>query len=130
MKVWWCFGYCDQILKNSQEFQTSKNFYQLPFWTTVNETHFSNFRNVFCGNLQFSVFTGLAKNPRTRFKSLIPIVEPSEVASTIIKAVKQNDYEVYIPTRLFYLFSLAHLLPLKVKIALYKFAGCGVGSHE
>ena len=78
----------------------------------------------------FTVNTGLAKNPRTRFKSFIPITEPSEVASIVLKAVKRNEYEVYVPTRLFYLFSLAHLLPFKVKLALYKFAGCGVGSHE
>lgn len=78
----------------------------------------------------FVVNTGLAQKPKTRFETLIPITEPAQAAFTIIRGVKLNDYEVFIPTRLFYLFASSHLLPLKVKLALYEFLGCGVGVHE
>lgn len=78
----------------------------------------------------FTVNTGLAQNPRTRFRNLFPFSNPEVVASIVLQAVKQNVYELFVPTRLFYMFSLAHLLPFKVKLALYKFADCGVGSHH
>ena len=78
----------------------------------------------------FVVNTGLAQKPKTRFDSLIPITEPAQAASIIIKAVKMNDYEVYVPQRLFYLFAMSHLMPLKLKLALFDFLGCGVGAHE
>ncbi len=78
----------------------------------------------------FVVNTGLAKKPKTRFSGLIPITEAADAARIILEAVKQNHYEVFVPTRLFYLFSVSHILPLKVKLALFDFLGCGVDSHD
>ena len=78
----------------------------------------------------FVINTGLAEKPRTRFSGLIPILEASQAASIIIKGVKQNHYEVFVPTNLFYLFALSNIFPLKVKMALFDFLGCGVDPHE
>ena len=78
----------------------------------------------------FVINTGLAEKPRTRFSALIPILEPAQAASIIIQGVKQNHYEVFVPTNLFYLFAISNLFPLKVKLALFDFLGCGVDPHE
>jgi hypothetical protein len=78
----------------------------------------------------FTVNTGLAQNPISRFTWVFPISEAETVASTVIKAVKLNQFEVFVPERLFTFFAIGHLLPFKVKLALYDFAGCGVGAHD
>ena len=78
----------------------------------------------------FVVNTGLAKKPRTRFANLLPFSEASEAAAIILTAVKNNDFEVFVPTNLFYLFAVTHCLPFNVKLALYKFLGVGVEKHE
>ena len=78
----------------------------------------------------FVVNTGLAKKPVTRFSTLLPFTEAAEAASIIIKAVKHNDYEVYVPSRLFYLFALANIFPLKVRTSVYHFLGIGVEPHD
>ena len=78
----------------------------------------------------FVINTGLAEKPRTRFSALVPILEPAQAASIIIKGVKQNHYEVFVPTNLFYLFAISNLFPLKVKLALFDFLGCGVDPHD
>ncbi len=44
--------------------------------------------------------------------------------------VRSNDLEVFIPTWLFYLFATSNLFPMKVKLAMYDFFGCGVQAHE
>jgi len=77
----------------------------------------------------FVVNTGLAQKPSTRFTTLIPFTEASEAASIILTGVKNNDFEVFVPQRLFYLFGLSHILPLKVKLALFDFLGCGVDAQ-
>jgi len=78
----------------------------------------------------FVVNTGLAQKPFSRFSTLIPYSEASEAASTIISGVKNNDFEVYVPRGLFYLFNLSFILPLRVKLALFDFLGCGVDAHD
>ena len=78
----------------------------------------------------FVVNTGLAQKPSTRFSSLIPITEAAEAASIILTGVKNNDFEVYVPQRLFYLFAMSNILPLKFKVALFDFLGCGVGAQD
>lgn len=78
----------------------------------------------------FTVNTGLAQKPTSRFTSLFPFTEPAQAAKIILDAVQAKDYEVFVPTRLFTIFALGHLLPFKVKLALYAFAGCGVEAHE
>jgi len=77
----------------------------------------------------FVVNTGLAQKPSTRFTTLIPFTEASEAASIILTGVKNNDFEVFVPQRLFYLFASSHILPLKVKLALFDFLGCGVDAQ-
>ena len=59
----------------------------------------------------FVVNTGLAQKPSTRFTTLIPFTEASEAASIILTGVKNNDFEVFVPQRLFYLFASSHILP-------------------
>jgi len=77
----------------------------------------------------FVVNTGLAQKPSTRFTTLIPFTEASEAASIILTGVKNNDFEVFVPERLFYLFASIHIFPLKVKLALIDFLGCGVDAQ-
>ena len=77
----------------------------------------------------FVVNTGLAQKPSTRFTTLIPFTEASEAASIILTGVKNNDFEVFVPERLFYLFASSHIFPLKVKLALFDFLGVGVDAQ-
>jgi hypothetical protein len=78
----------------------------------------------------FTVNTGLALKPTTRFDRLIPITEPDEAARIIIESMLRNEKEVFIPRRLSGLFAPLNLFPLSVKLALFDYLGCGVGAHE
>ena len=78
----------------------------------------------------FTVNTGLAQKPLTRFSSLIPITEPDEAARIIVEAVRRNEEYVFVPRRLASFFASAHVVPFKVKLALMDFLGCGVDAHE
>lgn len=78
----------------------------------------------------FTVNTGLAQKPTTRFDHLIPITEPEEAARIIIESMRRDEKHVFIPRRLAGLFAPVSLFPISVKLALFDFLGCGVGAHD
>ena len=45
----------------------------------------------------FTVNTGLAHNPTTRFPSIYPIIQPEYCARAVIDAVRRDQEEVYVP---------------------------------
>lgn len=50
----------------------------------------------------YIVDTGLCKNPKIRFPSLMKIVTPQEAADNIVDAVRRNYLEITIPSSLYY----------------------------
>eukprot|EP00095_Tigriopus_kingsejongensis_P006515 maker-scaffold172_size289735-snap-gene-1.26 protein:Tk06515 transcript:maker-scaffold172_size289735-snap-gene-1.26-mRNA-1 annotation:"short-chain dehydrogenase reductase family 16c member 6-like" len=75
----------------------------------------------------FTINTGLAVNPTTRFPSLIPITEPAECARRVILAITNDEEEVYIPRLLNYGFKYGKCLPRRVQLVLADYMNCGVG---
>lgn len=78
----------------------------------------------------FVVNTGLAQKPISRFNWLIPFTEPEEAARVIIDGMRRDEYSVFVPRHLLGLFAVSSIFPLKVKLSVYKFLGCGVGEHD
>ena len=54
----------------------------------------------------FTVNTGLAHNPTTRFPAICPITEPEDCARAVIDAVRRDQEEVYVPKILGIVFKL------------------------
>lgn len=46
--------------------------------------------------------TGLCKNPKIKFPSMMKIVSPGEAADEIVDAVRRNLQEITIPSSLYY----------------------------
>lgn len=49
------------------------------------------------------VDTGLCKNPRIRFQSVMKVVGAAEAAATIVDAVRREVVEITIPAELHYM---------------------------
>ena len=45
----------------------------------------------------FTVNTGLAHDPTTRFPSIFPITEPEDCARAVIEGARRDQEEVYVP---------------------------------
>jgi short-subunit dehydrogenase len=75
----------------------------------------------------FTINTGLAHEPTTRFPSLIPILEPEACARIIVDGIAADEEEVFVPRVLKYPFRAGRALPRKVQLALNDFLDCGVG---
>ncbi|XP_047121903.1 epidermal retinol dehydrogenase 2-like isoform X2 [Schistocerca piceifrons] len=78
----------------------------------------------------FIVDTGLCQKPRTRFPSLLAIVQIPKAASEIIKAMRRNYNEYSIPNGLLDLNHFLRLLPLKATNTIKDFVDSGVGAHD
>ena len=75
----------------------------------------------------FTIDTGLAVNPTTRFPWLIPILTPEYCAEVITDAILKEEEEVFIPKHLSYGFRVGKLMPRRVEVAGIEFLNCGVG---
>jgi len=78
----------------------------------------------------FTVDTGMAQKPRTRFSWLIPITSPSSAAAQTITAIRREYEYAYIPEILCPLFALTKLFPRKAQLALFEFLDCFCDAHE
>lgn len=78
----------------------------------------------------FTIDTGLAKRPISRFPLLFPTTSAHDCAQTIIEGVQRNKRTIFIPKRMELLFALQGIVPYNVKIAVMNFCGVGVLPHE
>jgi len=78
----------------------------------------------------FTVDTGLAQKPRTRFNWLVPITSAESAASQTISAIRRDYEYAFIPEILGPLFALGKLFPRKAQLALMDFLDCYCDAHE
>ncbi|XP_049883050.1 epidermal retinol dehydrogenase 2-like isoform X1 [Pectinophora gossypiella] len=74
----------------------------------------------------YIVDTGLCKNPRIKFPSMMKIVSPQEAADNIVDAVRRNYHEITIPSSLYYVNMICRAMPYKVPIHLKDFLDSGL----
>ena len=74
----------------------------------------------------FTINTGLAVEPKTRFPWFIPITEPAECARVIIDGVRREEEEVFVPRFLTYFTRFGHCLPRRAQFAISDFLECNV----
>lgn len=74
----------------------------------------------------YMVDTGLCKKPRTRFPSLLALVQPKEAANQIICAQRRNELEVTIPNYWFTINTVVRCLPYKAAFAIMDFVDSGL----
>ncbi|XP_060666559.1 short-chain dehydrogenase/reductase family 16C member 6 [Drosophila nasuta] len=72
--------------------------------------------------------TGLCKNPKVKFPSLLGLLDPKEVAKQIVAAHRADCLEVTIPSTLLYINNWTRLLPSKCGIMLKDYIDSGVES--
>uniref|UniRef100_A0A8D9EGY2 Short-chain dehydrogenase/reductase 3 n=1 Tax=Cacopsylla melanoneura TaxID=428564 RepID=A0A8D9EGY2_9HEMI len=76
----------------------------------------------------FMVDTGLCKNPKIKFPSLMGLLQPKDVASHIIRSQRRGEAQVAIPNGLLHVNNFCRLMPLKVARILKDFLDSGVDS--
>lgn len=74
----------------------------------------------------YIVDTGLCKNPKIKFPSLMKIVKPEEAADKIVDAVRRNYDEITIPSSLYYLNKICRVFPKEVPLYLKDFLDSGL----
>jgi len=67
--------------------------------------------------------TGMVQNPKTRFPSLLPILDVEHVSEKVIRAVLQNKRLVVIPTFAHVVHKVANLFPPQVVLQVQRFFG-------
>ena len=78
----------------------------------------------------FTVDTGLAHNPTTRFPRLLPIVTAAECARTALEAARRDEDEVFVPRALGFPMRLGRCFPRRAQMLAQDFLGVGVGHNE
>ena len=78
----------------------------------------------------FTVDTGLAHKPTTRFPSMVPINSATECARIAIEAMRAERAEVFVPPRLRLLVRLGKVLPRRAQTATNDFLNCTVSHKE
>lgn len=73
--------------------------------------------------------TGMFAGVKSRFPSLLPILNPQKVASRIIKAVQHDRQRVFIP-RFVYLAIVVKIFPIRIFDALVEFFGISRSMDE
>ncbi|KAJ0182273.1 hypothetical protein K1T71_001642 [Dendrolimus kikuchii] len=74
----------------------------------------------------YIVDTGLCKNPKIKFPSLMKIVTVQEAADNIVDAVRRNYFEVTIPSSLYYINQICRAMPRAVPLYLKDFLDSGL----
>lgn len=77
----------------------------------------------------YIVDTGLCKNPKIKFPSLMKILTVQEAAASIVDAVRRNYFEITIPSSLYYINQICRSFPREVPIYLKDFLDSGVEPH-
>ncbi|KAJ8684465.1 hypothetical protein QAD02_020257 [Eretmocerus hayati] len=89
-----------------------------------------------CSNIKFTtiypymVDTGLCRNPKIKFPSLMSVVPPKEAAAQIIKAQRRNIPELSIPNHWLGVNYFLRNLPEKAPRAIKDFLDCGVAADN
>ncbi|PZC81390.1 17-beta-hydroxysteroid dehydrogenase 13 isoform X1 [Helicoverpa armigera] len=78
----------------------------------------------------YIVDTGLCKNPKIKFPSLMKILTPQEAADSIVDAVRRNYYEITIPSSLYYINMICRAFPRSVPLYLKDFLDSGLEAHS
>ncbi|NXH10424.1 RDHE2 dehydrogenase, partial [Bucco capensis] len=71
----------------------------------------------------FFIATGMFDGCKTRWPTLLPMLEPEYVAEKIISAVRQEQEIVIIPRSLYFLIPLKHILPGKAALLVRDYLG-------
>ncbi|XP_072939320.1 17-beta-hydroxysteroid dehydrogenase 13-like isoform X2 [Epargyreus clarus] len=74
----------------------------------------------------YIVDTGLCKNPKIKFPSLMKIISPQEAADNIVDAVRRNYNEITIPSSLYYVNQICRTLPRSVPLHLKDYLDSGL----
>ncbi|GFU00325.1 uncharacterized protein NPIL_661531 [Nephila pilipes] len=67
--------------------------------------------------------TGLVQNPKTRFPSMLPILDVDKASDIIINSILRNKRLVVIPTIAHVIYKIANLFPPQVPLLLQRFLG-------
>jgi len=78
----------------------------------------------------FTVTTGLAQKPRTRFSSLIPFTSASEAARQVISAARRDLEYSFIPAQLCITHAFLRAIPRAAQLAILDFLDCSVDPHD
>ena len=68
--------------------------------------------------MPYVVTTGLAKNPSSRFMSIIPFTTPQDAAEVSIKAIRSDQEHVFIPSFLRMSYYCFNILPRRCQLAV------------
>ncbi|VVD05746.1 unnamed protein product [Leptidea sinapis] len=74
----------------------------------------------------YIVDTGLCKNPKIKFPSLMKIITAQEAADNILDAVRRNYSEITIPSSLYYINQMFRIFPRPVPLHLKDFLDSGL----
>ncbi|CAG9136809.1 unnamed protein product [Plutella xylostella] len=74
----------------------------------------------------YMVDTGLCKNPKIKFPTLMKIVSPQDAVDKIVDAVRRNYPEITVPSSLYYINQYLRVLPRSVPLHLKDFLDSGV----
>ncbi|XP_068626413.1 17-beta-hydroxysteroid dehydrogenase 13-like [Battus philenor] len=74
----------------------------------------------------FIVDTGLCKNPKIKFPSLMKILSAQDAADDIVDAVRRNYNEITIPSSLYYVNQICRTMPRAVPLHLKDFLDSGL----
>ncbi|KAF9420314.1 hypothetical protein HW555_003375 [Spodoptera exigua] len=77
----------------------------------------------------YIVDTGLCKNPKIKFPSLMKILTPQEASDQIVDAVRRNYNEITIPSSLYYINLICRVFPKQVPLYLKDFLDSGLEAH-
>ena len=78
----------------------------------------------------YVVTTGLAKNPSSRFMSILPYTTPKKAAELTLAAVRTNQEEAFIPSFLSPLYRMSKLWPRQAQLAVLDYLQMSFGVSE
>ncbi|GBP38693.1 hypothetical protein EVAR_22341_1 [Eumeta japonica] len=78
----------------------------------------------------YIVDTGLCKNPKIKFPSLMRIVSAGEAADRIVDAVRRGHVEITIPSSLYYVNKVCRAMPYRVPFHLKDFLDSGLEPQD
>jgi len=78
----------------------------------------------------YVVTTGLAKNPTSRFMSLLPYTSPKQAAEQTIAAVRTNQEQLFIPAFLSPLYRMSKVWPREAQLAVLDYLKISFGVSQ
>jgi len=78
----------------------------------------------------YVVTTGLAKNPSSRFMSILPYTTPHQAAELTLSAVRTNQEQVFIPSFLSPLYRMSKIWPREAQLAVLDYLKISFNTSE